>query len=43
MPRTVAEWNLLPTTIREASSVDTVKARLCSIKFSTHFTRNKIV
>ena len=31
MPRTVAEWNSLPATIREAPSVDTFKARLCSI------------
>ena len=42
MPRTVAEWNCLPATIREASYVDTFKARLCSIKPSTHSTRNKI-
>ena len=37
-PRTVIEWNLLPTTIREAPHVDTLKARLCSIKLSNHFT-----
>ena len=42
IPRTVAEWNRLPATIREASSVDTFKARLCSIKLSTHFTGYKI-
>ena len=42
MPRTVVEWNRLPATIREASCVDTFKARLCSIKLSTHFTRYKI-
>ena len=40
--RTVAESNHLPATIREAPSVDTFKARLCSIKLSTHFTRYKI-
>ena len=42
MPRTVVEWNILLATIRDAPSVDTSKARLYSIKFSTHFTRNKI-
>ena len=42
IPRTVAECNRLPATIREAPSVDTFKARLCSIKLSTHFTRYKI-
>ena len=41
-PRTVAEWNRLPATIREAPSVDTFKATLCSTKLSTHFTRYKI-
>ena len=38
-PRTVAVWNRLPATIREAPSVDIFKARLCSIKLSTHFTK----
>ena len=38
IPRTVAEWNRLPATIREAPSVDTFKSKLCSIKLSTHFT-----
>ena len=42
MPRTVAEWSRLPATIREVPYVDTFKVRLCSIKLSTHFTRNKI-
>ena len=42
IPRTVAEWNRLSATIREAPSVDTSKARLCSIKHSTHFNRYKI-
>ena len=42
MPSTVAEWNRLHATIREAPSVDTFKAKLCSIKLSTHFTRYKI-
>ena len=42
MPRTVAEWNRLPATIREAPSVDTSKARQCSTKLSTHLTRYKI-
>ena len=42
MPWTVAEWNRLPATIREAPPVDTIKARLRSIKLSTHVTRNKI-
>ena len=42
MPRTVAEWNRLPATIREAPSVDTSNARLRSIMLSTLFTRNKI-
>ena len=36
---TVVEWKLLPA-IREAPSVDTFIARLCSIKLSTHFTRS---
>ena len=40
-PRTVVEWNLLPSTIREAPSVDTFKVRMCSINLYTHFTRNK--
>ena len=39
MSRTVSVWNRLPATIREAPSVDTFKARLCSIKLSTYFTR----
>ena len=39
---TVAEWNRLLATIREAPSVDTHKARLCSIKLYAHFIRNKI-
>ena len=39
IPWTVAEWNPLPAIMREAPSIDTFKARLCSIKFSTHFTR----
>ena len=39
---TMAEWNRLPAIIREAPSVDTPLARLCSIKFSPHFTRYKI-
>ena len=38
IPRTVAEWRHLPATI----SVETFKARLCSIKLSTHITRYKI-
>ena len=38
MPRTMAEWNILPATIREAPYVDTFKASLCSIKLSIHFT-----
>ena len=42
MPRTVAEWNRLPATIREVQPVETSKVRLCSIKLSTHFTRHKI-
>ena len=42
MPRTMVEWNRQPATIREAPSVGTFKARLCSIKLSTHFTRTKI-
>ena len=42
MPRTVAEWNLLPATIREAPPVHAFNARLSSIKLSTHFTKNKI-
>ena len=42
MPRTVAEWGRPPATIREAPSVDTFKARQCSIKLSTRFTRYKI-
>ena len=36
MPRTVAEWNRLPATIRETQPVDIFKARLGSIKLSTH-------
>ena len=35
----LAEWNRLPATIREAPSVDTIKAKLYSIELSTHFTR----
>ena len=35
---TEAEWIRLPATIREDPSVDTFKARLCSIKLSTHLT-----
>ena len=42
MPKTLAEWNRLPATIREAPSVDTSKAKLCSIKIHAHFTRYKI-
>ena len=42
IPRTVAKWNRPPATIREGTSVDTFRARLCSIKLSTHFTRYKI-
>ena len=42
IPRTVAEWNRLPATIREAPSVDIFRARLCSRKLSTNFTRYKI-
>ena len=42
MSRTVAEWNRLPATIKEGPSVDTLKARLCSRKLSTNFTRYKI-
>ena len=42
MPRTVAEWNRLPVTVRTSPTVDAFMARLCSIKLSTHFTRNKI-
>ena len=42
MPRTVAEWNHQPATISESPSVDTFKARLCSIKVSTHLKINKI-
>ena len=42
IPRTVAEWNRLPATIREAPSVDIFKVRLCSIKLPTNFTRYKI-
>ena len=42
IPRTVAEWNRLPATIREAPSVDTSKARLCSTKLSTNLARYKI-
>ena len=38
IPRTVAEWNRLPATIREAPSVDTFMATHCSIKLSTNFT-----
>ena len=38
MPRTVAEWNRLPATIREAPYVDTFMAKLSSIKLSTNFT-----
>ena len=40
--RNVAELNRLPANIREAPIVDTLKARLCSIKLSTHLTRYKI-
>ena len=43
MPRTVAELNLPPATIIEAPSVDTSKARMCSIKSSTYLTRNCLV
>ena len=39
---TVAEWSRLPATIRKAPSVDAFRAKLCSIKLSTHFTRSKI-
>ena len=39
IPRTVAEWNHLPATIREAPSVDIFSARLCSRRLSTNFTR----
>ena len=42
MPKTMVEWNLLSANMREALSVDTFKASLCSNKLSTHFTRNKI-
>ena len=42
MPRTMVQWNLLPATVRETPSVDTFKARLCNIKLSTYFTRNKL-
>ena len=40
--RTVAEWNRLSATMREAPPVDTLMARLCNIRLSTHFTRYKI-
>ena len=43
LSRTVVKWCLLPATIREDPSVNTLKAKLCSIKLSTHFTRNIIV
>ena len=42
IPRTVAEWNRLPATIREDPSADIFGARLCSRKLSTNFTRYKI-
>ena len=42
MPRTVAEWKRPHATLGESPSVETLRARLCSIKLSTHFTRNKI-
>ena len=42
MPRTVAEWNRQPASIRKAQFVDTFRARLCSIKLSTHSSRYKI-
>ena len=35
-------WLSGPATIREAPPADIFKARLCSIKLSTHFTRYKI-
>ena len=39
MPITIVELNILPATIGEAPSVDIFKARLCSVKLSTLFTR----
>ena len=43
IPRTVAEWNRLPATIREAPPVDISKARLCSRTLSISFTRYKFL
>ena len=37
---TMVEWNRLPTTMKEAPSVDTINTRLYCIRLSTYFIRN---